>query len=194
MSASIATVLTAESFEENSSEYYATLFRTVLRLTGDQEEAEDLAQTAFVRFLRLMTRKQWDLEIDHVQAYLTRIARNLVNDRWREKGKEKAVSYDDDKTREAVDRETAQTDESVVTMDNRIYFKELYRTLPNVILAGMSQYEEQIFLLRRIEELSLREVADTVGKEICKVRYDLQKVEARIRYRARKIIGEDKAC
>lgn len=41
MSESIATVLTPKSFEENSGEYYATLFRTVFRLTGDQEEAED---------------------------------------------------------------------------------------------------------------------------------------------------------
>jgi hypothetical protein len=32
-----------------------------------------------------------------------------------------------------------------------------------------------------------------LDKEICQVRYDLQKVEARIRYRARKVIGKDKS-
>ncbi len=42
MSESTATVLTPKSFEENSSEYYTALFRTVFRLTGDQEEAEIL--------------------------------------------------------------------------------------------------------------------------------------------------------
>ena len=187
------TILDQQIFNQKSKEYYDLLVRLILRRTNNKEEAQDIAQTAFMRFLRLMKRKQWKLEIKYVQAYLNRIALNLCNDGWRQKEKEKAVSYDDDKTREALDREAAQSDESVITMENRIYFKELYRTLPlNVILTGLNEYEEQIFLLRRVDGLSIKEIAPVVNREVCQVRYDLQKIEARIRYRVRKVIREDK--
>src|ERR1041385_5607076 len=189
MSETIATVFGQQLFEQNSKQYYDRLFRRVFQLTGNTEEAEDITQASFVRFLRLMKRKQWQLEITYVQAYLARIATNLINDRWTEKGKEQLVSYDDDKTREAVELETAQTDESVVTIENRIYFKELYRALPKAVLAGLNEYERQILLLRRVDKLSIKEVAEIVGKDVCRVRYDLQKIEARLRYRVRKMIG-----
>jgi len=193
MSEANATTLDQEDFAELYREHRAMLTRLVMRLTSDREVADDITQSAFLRFLRLMKRKQWKIEIEDVQAYLARIAINLCNDRWKTQEKEKAVSYDDDKTREALDRETAQSDESVVTIENRIYFKELYRALPlKVILTGLNAYEEQIFLLRRIDRLSIKEVADTVDRDVCQVRYDLQKIEARIRYRVKKILGESK--
>jgi RNA polymerase sigma factor (sigma-70 family) len=194
MSEPNASTFDQKDFAELYGEYHDVLIRLVMRLTSDREEADDIAQTAFLRFIRLMKRKQWKIEIKDVQAYLARIAINLCNDRWKAKGKENAVSYDDNKTREAVDRETAQTDDSVATMENRICAKELYRALPKVIMAGLNDYEEQIFLLRRVDGLSIKEVADTVGRSICQVRYDLQKVEARIRYRVRKVIGDGKTA
>lgn len=190
MSEQSATTINPGSFEADSPQYYDLLFRIVLRLTNDREEAEDLAQTAFIRFLRLMKRKQWRVEINDIQAYLARIAINLCNDWWKKKEKEKAVSYDDDNTREEMDRQTARLDDSVLTIENRIYAKELYRALPvKVILTGLNDYEKKIFLLRRVDGLSMKEVADTVQGNICQVRYDLQKIEARIRYRVRKVIG-----
>ena len=189
MSEPSATAINPGSFEKDSAQYYDMLFRLVLRHTSDPGEAEDLAQTAFTRFLRLMKRKQWKVEIADIQAYLARIAINLCKDGWKRKEREKAVSYDDDHTREEMDRQTAQADDSVLSIENRIYAKELYRSLPiKVILAGLDEYEKQIFLLRRVDELSIKEVADTVQREICQVRYDLQKIEARIRYRSRKVI------
>jgi RNA polymerase sigma-70 factor (ECF subfamily) len=191
MSELSATTNDQKDFASLYHEYYDLVFRLVMRLTSDREEAEDIAQTTFVRFFRLMKRK---IKINDDQAYLARIAINLCNDRWKRKGKENAVSYDDDKTREAMDRQTAQSDESVVTMENRIYAKELYSKLPlNVIMTGLSDYEKEIFSLRKVDELSIKQVAETVGRDICQVRYDLQKIEARIRYRVRKLIGEGKS-
>ena len=191
MSELSATTNDQKDFASLYREHYDLVFRLVMRLTSDREEAEDIAQTTFVRFFRLIKRK---IKINDDQAYLARIAINLCNDRWKRKGKENAVSYDDDKTREAMDRQTAQSDESVATMENRIYAKELYSKLPlNVIMSGLSDYEKEIFSLRKVDELSIKQVADTVGREICQVRYDLQKIEARIRYRVRKLIGEGKS-
>lgn len=191
MSELSATTNDQKDFASLYREHYDLVFRLVMRLTSDTEEAEDIAQTTFVRFFRLMKRK---IQIKDDQAYLARIAINLCNDRWKRKGRENAVSYDDDITREAMDRQTAQSDESVVMMENRIYAKELYSKLPlKVIMTGLNDYEKQIFSLRKVDELSIKQVAETVGRDICQVRYDLQKIEARIRYRVRKLIGEGKS-
>ena len=72
-------------------------------------------------------------------------------------------------------------------------FKELCRILPlRVILTGLDKYEREIFVLRRVERLSVKDIATIKKKDVCQVRYDLQKIDARIRYRVRKIIREGK--
>jgi RNA polymerase sigma factor (sigma-70 family) len=180
-----------EQFDQLCADHYDNLLRYALRLTGNQTEAEELTQTAFLRFLRLMKRKQWKVEVTYVQAYLNKIVNNLRNDMWKRLGKEKAVSYDDDKIREKLEREAAESDDSVSSMENRIYFKELRRALPlSVILGRLSDYEKQLFLLKKMDGQSTKEIAALVGKEVCQVRYDLQKLDAKIRYRVRKLIKE----
>ena len=180
-----------EQFEDGCTEYYNQLFRHALRLTRNQTEAEEITQNAFLRFLRLMKRKQWKMEVKYVQAYLGKIVNNLWIDMLNRRRKEMAVSYDDDKIRETLEQEAAQSDDSVASIENRIYFKELYRALPlNVILGGLSEYEKQLLLLKKVDERSIKEIAAIVGKEVCQVRYDLQKLEAKLRYRVRKLVKE----
>jgi RNA polymerase sigma-70 factor (ECF subfamily) len=49
-------------------------------LTGDTEQAEDLAQDAFLRAYRALLRGE---HVEHPKAWLYRIATNVANDRWR---------------------------------------------------------------------------------------------------------------
>ena len=174
-------------FEQHSGEFYDSLFREVLKLTRNKRDAEDITQTAFMNFLQRMQRTDWKLESKSIRSYLSKAAKNLCRDMWRKGSKITTFSYDDDVVRETLEQQAVQTDDSVAQIENRIYFKELFQALPNVILQGITDYERRLFQLRKVEQLSLQEIAEIMERDVNQVRYDLQKIEARIRYRVAKI-------
>lgn len=188
MNGAKATVLDCHQyFEQHSGHFYESLFREVLKLTRNKTDAEDITQTTFTNFLQRMERTDWKLESPSIRSYLSKTARNLCRDMWRKNSEIKTVSYDDDTVRETMEQQAAQIDDSVAQLENRIYAKEMFKALPHVILQGFTDYEKQLFQLRRVEQRSLHEIAATVGRDIGQVRYELQKIEARIRYRVAKI-------
>jgi RNA polymerase sigma factor (sigma-70 family) len=74
------------------SALYAPLFRYLLARMPQREDAEDLAQEAFLRLLRV---PQTDL-IVHPDAYLFRIAANLLLE-FRMRAKRSRVMFDSDR-------------------------------------------------------------------------------------------------
>jgi len=186
MSSANASVLdNRQFFEQHSGELYESLFRQVIKLTRNRRDAEDITQTAFMKVLEQMQRPNWKIDTKSIRAYLGQTARNLHRDRWRSKSK--TISYDDDDVRETIEQETVAKDDSVARMDNRIYYKELFDALPNAILKDTTDYELQLLQLRKVDQLSWEEIAQTVGRSPNQVRYDAHKLDARIRYRVAKI-------
>ncbi len=67
--------------------YYASLVRFLMKKLGSEQEAQDIAQEAFAKLLGLGDEKV----VNHMQAYLFRIANNLAIDRLRQKRKLQAL-------------------------------------------------------------------------------------------------------
>lgn len=172
-------------FEQHSGELYESLFRQVIKLTRNRRDAEDITQSAFMKVLEQMQRPNWKIDTKSIRAYLGQTARNLHRDRWRSKST--TISYDDNDIRETIEQQAAVNDDSVARMDNRIYYKELFEALPNVILKDSTDYERQLLQLRKVDQLPWEEIAEIVGRSVNQVRYDLHKLEARLRYRVAKI-------
>jgi len=172
-------------FEQHSGELYESLFRQVIKLTRNRRDAEDITQSAFMKVLEQMQRPNWKIDTKSIRAYLGQTARNLHRDRWRSKSK--TISYDDNDVRETIEQQAAVNDDSVARMDNRIYYKELFEALPNVILKDSTDYERQLLQLRKVDQLRWEEIAEIVGRSVNQVRYDLHKLEARLRYRVARI-------
>ena len=172
-------------FEQHSGELYESLFRQVIKLTRSRRDAEDITQTAFMKVLEQMQRPNWKVDTKSLRAYLGQTARNLHRDRWRSKSQ--TISYDDNDVRNTIEQEAAFNDDSVARMDNRIYHKELFEALPNVILKDSTNYERELLQLRKVDQLSWDQIAEIVGGSANQVRYDFHKLEARIRYRVAKI-------
>jgi RNA polymerase sigma factor (sigma-70 family) len=172
-------------FEQHSGELYESLFRQVIKLTRNRRDAEDITQSAFMKVLEQMQRPNWKIDTKSIRAYLGQTARNLHRDRWRSKSK--TISYDDNDVRETIEQRAAVNDDSVARMDNRIYYKELFEALPNVILKDSTDYERQLLQLRKVDQLPWEEIAEIVGRSVNQVRYDLHKLEARLRYRVARI-------
>jgi DNA-directed RNA polymerase specialized sigma24 family protein len=164
------------------------LFAIVFSLTKDCELAHEVAQQTMVQYLRRMEKEHWQLEIENEGAYLVRIAKNLVNDGWRANGKAEFMSLDeqlDDRLLKVLSQlcETSN-------IENQIYFAELLRKMPSkTIFGGLNKYERNLFQLQ-VDGLSNEAIAQEVSKDTSIVRYELQKINYKIRARVRKIYGK----
>lgn len=77
--------ITKEQFTQIYNDHIEQIYRFCYLKTSSRPDAEDLAQGAFLRFLEHL--KKQEEEIENVRAFLYQIARNMVIDHYREKGK-----------------------------------------------------------------------------------------------------------
>ncbi len=124
---------------------YPPLFRYCHRMTGDPDQADDLAQEAFVRML--------DREVEGTRAglrsWLFRVATNLARDgaRTRETRRRLLLTY--------------PTSEDVPGPDQGLVRKE-DRTRVHAALEVLSQRDREMLLLRQ-EGFSYAEIAEVAG-------------------------------
>ncbi|HTA08735.1 MAG TPA: sigma-70 family RNA polymerase sigma factor [Streptosporangiaceae bacterium] len=71
-----------DALEELCRENWLLVYRAVSRWASTQSEAEDLTQDVFVRAIQSLSSVRSEPPVPY-RAYLLRIARNLVIDRWR---------------------------------------------------------------------------------------------------------------
>ena len=130
----------AELYERNFDRVYAF----IARRTGDRAAAEDLTSEVFHHALAHLGRFEW--RGVPFAAWLLRIARNAVADRWermaREHGAPTPASEDDGSRDDDVGR--------------RVMLADLVGRLPSD--------QQRIVLERFVEQKSIREIADTLGR------------------------------
>jgi len=79
-----------KQFSKIYDRYIDKIYRFIFLKVNSQEIAQDLTSETFLRGWEAF--KTQSEEIENIQAFLYRIARNLVTDHYREKGKAKVVS------------------------------------------------------------------------------------------------------
>lgn len=77
-------------FDTAFERYHPAVFRYLHRLTGDADQADELAQEAFVRLL------EHDVEDEGVEAWLFTVATNLVRDRARVRKRRRELAEGED--------------------------------------------------------------------------------------------------
>lgn len=142
------------------------LFRYCRRLTGDVWAAEDLVQDALVHgFAKLGTVHH---EITNPQAYVLRIASNLWVDRMRRESAEaRAIAA------EATQIATPAADSTDAKVG--------VRDAGAVLLRELSPQERAAFLLKEVFDLTLAEIASTLGTTIGAIKAALHRARGRIR-------------
>jgi RNA polymerase sigma factor (sigma-70 family) len=175
-------------FLDKLSEHHDRLHPWVLKMTGNQADADDITQEALVRYIRHMDQKGWETKIENTGAYLRRIAHNLYVDLCKRRNHEVQFGYEDEETghtNQEVERKAATTDDTVGRIEDASHFGKLLREMPKSLLHGFSDYERELLRLRKVDGLSAKEAAGILQKDVYRVRYDLNKIEARLRYRVR---------
>ncbi len=138
-----------QALAEIYDHYSPKLYRYAMRLLGDVDLAEDCVADTFSRFLRAL--KGGGGPKQHLQAYLYRVAHNWVVDHYR---RTPPVVLDDQR-KLSEDGDLAQKVETKLE-------SERVRSA----LRLLTPEQRQVIVLKYLEELSNREVAEIVGKSV----------------------------
>lgn len=192
MEASANELFQRHRFEQIYIEFHRPLFRYVFALTRNQGDAEDLTQSAFLRLISAMARANWTLEIENAGGYLWIIAIRQVIDLWKARSEVVVMSTDDEsntQVHDELERKAQASDDFAKRLENDIRCRELCDAIPlKVILHGFSDEDRRLIYLNRIEERSPTEIAELLDLDVAALRYRLNKLNSRIRGRARALV------
>ena len=176
----IAMVLSGrtEAFEPLVTPYRGQLLALASRLTRNREEALEVAQEALLRAFRSLGR--FDVSRSF-RNWLFQIAANEARDRYRKRTREKAAFKD-----VADHAPSATTGSAVATRLSRTNPEaahdrmELRADIMHT-LAVLSPREREVFVLRDLEELDIRETSRVLGCSSLSVRVNLSSARRKLR-------------
>ena len=138
----------AEAREELARRYREPAYLLGLQLTGNREDALDVAQEALLRFFATLDRFQ---EARPVRPYLLRIVRNQAMDLWRRRRVRRAESLDAGELPRQIADDRPGPEESARRAELR---RQVWRAV-----AGLPPAKREILVLRDYHDLSYAEIA-----------------------------------
>jgi RNA polymerase sigma-70 factor (ECF subfamily) len=170
----------AAAFEQLVAERTGDIYALLFRLTGDAEEARDLAQETFLRAFQAIQKFRGDADL---KTWLYRIAINQARNRWRwwrRRRRDATVSLD------ATLGEREQTvamhleDPSASDPEEETLARERHDQLREALQGLRSAYREAV-VLRDIEGLTYEEIAATLQINIGTVKSRLARGRLELR-------------
>ena len=139
-----------KTFSKIYDKYIEKIYRFVFFKVNSQETAEDLTSETFSKTWAFF--KEKDKEIDNIQAFLYKTARNLVIDHYRQKGKLNIVSA-----------------ENPIIADPRHNLKEraeLNSDMELIIkaIAELKDDYQNVIIWSYLDDLSISEVSRLLGR------------------------------
>jgi len=158
-----------QAFSQIYDEYIDKIYRFVFLKVNSRETAEDIASETFLRGWK--TFQDPGLEIENISAFLFQIARNLVIDFYRKKGKIKIVALEnvtlsipDNSSREMTNLNTEMTG--------------IRKALCNL----KDDYQD-VIIWHYLDELSISEIARILDKSEGTIRTTLHRALKALRAR-----------
>jgi len=150
------------------------VFRTLLRLTGNREHVDDLAQDVFLRLYRALPSFRGEALIT---TYLYRIAVNVAQDEWKRRRR-------DERSHVSLSDETSAWEERLAHPDRnaeqQLEEREFQQTVEEQ-LQILSQIERTILILYHQEERSYEQISYALGMPIGTVRTHLHRGRKKLR-------------
>ena len=141
------------AFVETYDLFAPKIYRHVLFRTDSEELAEDLVSETFLKAWEYVRTQAKD--VTHLRAFLYRIANNMVIDHYRRRAKG-PVPIDEDLERTLSDEKTSHLPEHVdLTMESERMRRALSGLRPDV---------RELLVMRFIDDLTIEEIAETLGK------------------------------
>jgi RNA polymerase sigma-70 factor (ECF subfamily) len=143
-----------ETFETVFTRYYTLVYQLAYRCTGQRDEADDIAQEAFLRFYRTPPHATSDQE---QRAWLCRVTTNLGLNALR--SRQRRIHHEEQAsggTQKSVSEDTAQLNPEQQVIDNE------QAAFIRSVLAELPERQQTYILLRSIG-LSYAEIAQATG-------------------------------
>ena len=153
------------------------VFRTLLRLTGDREQIEDLAQECFLRLYRGLESFRGQAK---VSTYLYRIVVNVSQDAWKRRRKERAALAepfpDEDGGTSHWIEGFAHTGQDA---EHELMERQLWDAVDAALL-DLPEAERAVLVLYHQEECSYEAIADALRLPVGTVRTHLHRGRQRL--------------
>ncbi|MCM1036671.1 MAG: sigma-70 family RNA polymerase sigma factor [Bacteroides sp.] len=148
-----------EAFDTLLARHQGRLLSYIMQLTGNRQQAEDIFQETFVK--AIMTIRQGGyVESGKFGAWLSRIARNLFIDQFRQERAEPTMSTDDADVdilnRKELSEQTIE--DGMIDLQIRDDVRRLITLLP--------EQQREVLVMRYYQGLSFKEIAEQTGVSI----------------------------
>ena len=163
---------TGIQFEAIVQEHQQKVFRTLLRLTGNRENVEDLAQEVFLRLYRGLENFRGDSQIS---TYLYRIVLNVAQDEWKRRRKEReniaTPVYDPDADQEDwIENMPSDAPDAEAALEQQ----QMWRAVDEELLQ-LAETERAVLVLYHQEECSYEHIAAMLNLPVGTVRTHLHR-------------------
>lgn len=166
-----------EVFEEIVRRYQKKVYNTTYRMTGNPEDANDLAQEVFIRVYRNLERFQGKSSFS---TWLFTIATNICRDEMRKRHRRVAVqSLSEPIHMEDGDLEREIADESM-TPEILSLNRELHDEIQAVI-DELPAEQKEVIVLRELQEFSYEEIAEIAGVSLGTVKSRISRARMNMR-------------
>jgi RNA polymerase sigma-70 factor (ECF subfamily) len=145
----------ADSFRILVDRHSRTIFRVAYRMTGNEHDADDVVQEAFLRAYRQIDRFE---ERANFSTWLHRIAINCALDLLRSRGRHEKHQF-----KESEDGEMSRTIESNDPQPDRLLLSSELQGAVTAALERLSGNERTAFVLRHFEGMPVEEIGKTLG-------------------------------
>jgi RNA polymerase sigma-70 factor, ECF subfamily len=135
------------------------IFRMIFYRTRAREDAEDICQDVFLKAFRSLKKLQ---QPERFESWLFRIAVNRVKDYHRRQKFRSLFSVLQDNDSEDGALVEPATERRTDTMD-AIVRKEFWQKV-QTMLGQLSKMEQEVFLLRFLDDLGIKEIAEVLDK------------------------------
>lgn len=141
-------------------EYGKRLFGFIRRRVNTDEDAEDILQDVWYQFTNVMNSEP----IEQTSAWLFRVARNKIIDRYRRHRPESLEDlFPDDDESQLNFREILLTENPPPELKHlrELFWTELFSALEELPLE-----QQQVFIWNELEDVSFNEISDRTGEKI----------------------------
>lgn len=167
--------------QDIAEKYYDDIFRFCAFQTGSREDACDMAQETFLRFIRYVE----NYRHGNLKGYLLTVAANVCRDFLAKRAREAALTVAQDATGKG-DLPEGYPEEAADLADMRTPERQAFdrdrSERLSAALSGLPQMQREAVVLYYISELKYREIAKLTGVSIptvkSRVRQGVQKLQA----------------
>lgn len=148
-----------KAFDALLERYEERIFSYIFFVVRDQEVANDIFQETFMKAVVTIRQNRY-VENGKFQAWITRIAHNLVIDYFRQTRNENCVSDDD------VDYDLFNNIRlSEPNVENRMVKEQVLEDV-KLLVERLPQNQKEVVFMRYYQDLSFKEIADITGVSI----------------------------